>query len=57
MVKNPPAMQEMQVRSLGLEDSLKKEMATHFSLLAWEISQTEEPVGYSPRGCKKSETT
>ena len=57
MVKNPPAMQEMQVRSLGLEDPLRKEMATHFSILAWEISQTEEPVGYSPWGCKKSETT
>ena len=44
MVKNPPAMQEMQVQSLGLEDPLGKEMATYFSILAWEISQTEEPV-------------
>ena len=40
MVKNPPAMQEtqeMQVRSLGQEDPLEEEMATHFSILAWKI--------------------
>jgi len=37
VVKNPPAMQEMQVRSLGQEDSLEEEMATHSSILAWEI--------------------
>ena len=43
MVKNPPAMQEIQVLSLGLENSLEKEMATHSSILAWEIPQTEEP--------------
>ena len=42
MVKNLPAMQEMQVRSLGQADSLEKEMATHSSILAWEISWTEE---------------
>ena len=36
-VKNLPATQEMQVRPLGLEDPLKKEMATHSSILAWEI--------------------
>ena len=36
-VKNLPAMQEMQVRSLGREDPLEKEMATHSSILAWEI--------------------
>ena len=42
-VKNLPATQEMQVRPLGLEDPLKKEMATHSSILAWEISQTGEP--------------
>ena len=35
-VKNPPAMQEIQVRSLGQEDPLEKEMATHSSILAWE---------------------
>ena len=43
MVKNLPAMQENWVRSLGLEDTLEKEMATHLSILAWEIPWTEEP--------------
>ena len=38
-----PAMQETQVRSLGWEDPLEKEMATHSSILAWEIPWTEEP--------------
>ena len=38
-------MQEMQVESLGWEDFLEKEMATHSSILAWEISWTEEPGG------------
>jgi len=42
-IKNPPAKQEMQVRSLGWEDPLEKEMATHSSILAWEIPWTEEP--------------
>ena len=37
MVKNPPAKQEMQVQSLGREDPLEKDMATHFSTLAWRI--------------------
>ena len=37
IVRNPPAMQETQVQSLGLEDYLEKEMATHSSILAWEI--------------------
>ena len=41
-VKNLPAMQEIHVWSLGWEDPLKKEMATHSSVLAWEISWTEE---------------
>ena len=45
MVKNLPAMQETQVRSLGWEDPLEKEMATHSSILAWKISWTEEPSG------------
>ena len=44
-VKNLPAMQETQVQSLGQEDSLEKEMAPHFSILAWEIPWTEEPGG------------
>ena len=43
MVKNPPAMQEMRV--LGREDPLEKEMATHSSILVWEIPWTEEPGG------------
>ena len=45
MVKNPPAKQEKQVQSLGLEDPLEKEMATHSSILVWEIPWTEEPGG------------
>ena len=47
-VKNLPAMQEpqeMQIRSLDQEDPLEKEMATHASILAWEIQRTEEPGG------------
>ena len=43
MVKEPPAMQEMQVPSLGQEDPLEKEVATHSSIFAWEIPWTEEP--------------
>ena len=43
LVKNPPAMQETQVPSLGQEDPLEKEMATHFSFLAWKISWTRGP--------------
>ena len=42
-VKNVPAMQDTQVRSLGQEDPLEKEMATHSSIFAWRIPQTEEP--------------
>ena len=43
--KNPPAMQETQVRSLGREDPLEKGMAKHSSILAWRILWTEEPGG------------
>ena len=43
MVKNRPAIQEMPVLSLGWEDPLEEEMATHSSILAWEIPWTEEP--------------
>ena len=43
MVKYLPAVQEMQVRSLGREDPLEKRMATHSSILAWRILWTEEP--------------
>ena len=45
MVMNPPATQETQVRSVGREDPLEKEMATHSSILAWRIPWTEEPGG------------
>ena len=59
VVKNPLAKQEVWVRSLGEEDPLEKEMATHSSTLAWEIPWTEERnlVGYSPWGCKELDTT
>ena len=43
MVKNLPTMQETRGQSLGWEDPLEKGMATHSSILAWRISQTEEP--------------
>ena len=56
MVKNPPAKQEMQVQSLGQEDTLEKEMATHFSILAWEMPWTEEPGGLQSMGSRKSQT-
>ena len=55
-VKCLSAMRETQIRSLGQEDPLEKEMATHSSILAWRIQGTEEP-GYSPRGRKESDTT
>ena len=45
MVKNPSAKQETQVRSLGLDDPLEKETATHSSILAWKIPWAEEPGG------------
>ena len=60
MVKNLSAIQEIQetwVRSLGWEDPLEKEMATHSSIFAWRIPWTEEPVGYSPWGRKNLDTT
>ena len=47
-VKNLPAMQEIQVQSLGREDPLQKAMATHSSILAWRIPWTESLVGCSP---------
>ena len=50
MVKNLPAMQETQVRSLGQEDPLEKEMATHSSVLAWIIPGSGEPVGLPSKG-------
>ena len=53
MVKNLPAMQKTQVRSLGWEDPLEKEMATHSSILAWEIPWTEEPGGLQSMGLQR----
>ena len=50
-------MQEMQVQSLGQEDSLEEEMATHPSILAWRIPWTESLAGYSPWDYKESDTT
>ena len=57
VVKDLPAVQETWVQSLGQEDPLEKEMATHSSIIAWRIPGTEEPGGgYSPRDCKESDT-
>ena len=53
VVKNPPAMQKMWVRSLGQEDPLEKEMASHSSILAWEIPWTEEPGGLQSMGSQR----
>ena len=55
-VKNPPAKQETRVQSLGQEDPLGKEMATHSSILAWEIPWTEESGGLQSMGSQKSQT-
>ena len=49
MVETLPAMHETQVRSLGWEDPLEKEMAAHSSILAWRIPRTEEPGGLGHR--------
>ena len=53
MVKNLPAMQETQVRSLGQEDPLQKGMATNLSVLAWQIPRTEEPGGLQSMGSQR----
>ena len=47
------AVQETQVRSVGWEDPLEKEMATHSSILAWKISWTEEPGGLQSMGSQR----
>ena len=58
MVKHLPTMHETQVRSLGWEDLLEKEIATHSSILAWKIPWTEKPGRLSsPWGRKESDTT
>ena len=56
VVKNLPAMQETWVLSLGQENLLEKEMATHSSILAWEIPWAEEPGGLHFLGSQKSGT-
>ena len=53
MVKNLPAIQEMRVQSLGQEDPLEKEMATHSSILAWKIPWTKEPDGLQSMGLQR----
>ena len=53
MVKNLSAVQETQIQSLGWEDPLEKEMATHSSILAWKISWTEEPGGLQSMGSQR----
>ena len=50
-------MQETQVRSLGLEDTLEEKMATCSNILAWEIHEQRSLVGYSPWGHKELDTT
>ena len=55
-VKSLPAMQETRVQSLGQGDLLEKEMATHSSILAWEIPWTEVPGGLQSMGSQKSQT-
>ena len=54
-VKNPPAMQETWVQSLGQEDPLEEEMAPYSSILAWRIPWTEEPGGLQSMGLQKVE--
>ena len=57
MAKNPPAMQETRVQSLGQEDALEKGMATHSSILAWKIPWTEEPGGLPSMGLQELDMT
>ena len=56
MVKNLPAMKESWVKSLGREDPLEEEMATHSSILIWRIPRTEEPRGLQSLGSQGEET-
>ena len=56
-LKRLPAMWETWVQSLGQEDPLEKEMATHSSILAWRIPWTEELGGLQSTGRKESDTT
>ena len=57
MVKNLPTMQEIQVQSLGWEDSPEKEMAAHSSILAWRIPWTEKPGRLQSMGSQELDTT
>ena len=57
IVKNPPAMWETWVQSLGWEDCLEEGMATHSSILVWRIPWAEAHAGYSPWGYKESDAT
>ena len=54
LVKSPPAMQETWVQSMGWEDLLEKEMATHCSVLAWRLPWTEESCGLQSMGSQCS---
>ena len=53
MVKNLPAIQETEVRSLNQEDLLEKEMAAHFNILAWRMPWTEEPGRLHSKGSQR----
>ena len=55
-MKNPPALQEMQIQFPGQEEPLEKAMATASSILAWETPWTEEPGGLQFTGSQKSQT-
>ena len=59
MVKNPPAMWETRVQSLGWENPLEENMATHSSILAWRIPMDRGAwrATYSPQGCKELDMT
>ena len=55
--KESACNEETQVRSLGWEDPLEKEMVTHFGILAWRVSWTEEPGGLQSMGLQESDMT
>ena len=57
LVSNPPAVQEIQIPSLGGEDPLQKEMATHSSILAWKITWIEGAWWVTVHGVTESDTT
>ena len=54
MVQRLPTMRETRVQSLGWEDLLEKEMATHSSILAWKITRMEEPGRLQPMGLRRA---